>query len=184
MLVPLVSLWLPILLSAVFVFLLSSILWMALPFWHGKDYGKLPEEERVLEALSSAKTGQYVIPCLDWKKATPEQKAAAQRRPGGFLMLRNPARFSFGKALVLYFLYTILVGLFVAYICAVTLGPGTHYLKVFRVAGSAAMLAYVLGGLTDSVWYGKPWAVTLKAAVDGVLCGLVTAGTFGWLWPH
>jgi hypothetical protein len=25
---------------------------------------------------------------------------------------------------------------------------------------------------------------TLKFVVDGVIYGLVTAGTFGWLWPE
>ena len=74
--VPLSSLWLPILVSAVFVFIASNIIWMALPFWHRKDYGKLPDEKSALDALAPAKSGQYVVPCLDWRTATPEQKEA------------------------------------------------------------------------------------------------------------
>ena len=48
--VPVTALWLPILLSAVIVFVASSILHMVLPI-HKSDYRKLPEEERVRDAL-------------------------------------------------------------------------------------------------------------------------------------
>ena len=43
-------LWLPILVSAVIVFVVSSIIHMASP-WHKGDYPKLPNEDKVLEAL-------------------------------------------------------------------------------------------------------------------------------------
>ncbi len=51
--VPITALWLPILLSAVIVFVASSIIHMALPI-HKSDYRKLPEEDRVLDAIRSA----------------------------------------------------------------------------------------------------------------------------------
>jgi hypothetical protein len=44
------SLWLPILLSAVLVFVVSSIIHMMTP-WHKGDYPKVPDEDRVMEAL-------------------------------------------------------------------------------------------------------------------------------------
>ena len=44
------ALWLPILLSAVIVFIASSIIHMG-PFWHRGDYPKLPNEDGVLNAL-------------------------------------------------------------------------------------------------------------------------------------
>ena len=45
--IPLTTLWLPILLSTVFVFIASNILHMAIPAWHRADYGKLPDEKPV-----------------------------------------------------------------------------------------------------------------------------------------
>jgi hypothetical protein len=178
------TLWLPILVSAVFVFIASNLLWMALPFWHRADYQRLPDEKGVLAALSSAKSGQYIAPVLDWGKATPEERAAAQSGPMALLLVRNPNAFSFGKALTVYFLYTIVISAIVGYITGVVVGPGTLYPRVFRVAGTAAILAYAFRGVPDSVWYGKPWSVTFKEVVDGVIYGLLTAGTFGWLWPR
>jgi hypothetical protein len=60
---PLSALWLPIVLSAVIVFVASSIMHMLLPY-HRSDYEKLPDEDRVLAALRSAglKRGLYVFP--------------------------------------------------------------------------------------------------------------------------
>ena len=43
------TLWLPILLSAVIVFIASSIIHMLLP-WHRSDYPKVPNEDKVRDA--------------------------------------------------------------------------------------------------------------------------------------
>ena len=48
--VELSSLWLPILLSAVIVFVVSSIIHMVSP-WHRSDYPKIANEEKVMDAL-------------------------------------------------------------------------------------------------------------------------------------
>lgn len=182
--VSLASLWIPILVSAVFVFIASNILWMALPFWHRKDYKKLPDEKPVLAALSGAASGQYVVPGMDWSTSTPEERAAIQKGPMALLLVRNPNAFSLGKALTSYFLYTVVISSLVAYITAVMVPSGTHYLRVFRVAGTAGTIAYSFRGVPDSIWYGKPWPVTIKEIIDGVIFGLLIAGTFGWLWPR
>jgi len=34
-----------------------------------------------------------------------------------------------------------------------------------------------------SIWYRRAWSTTIKATVDGLIYALLTAGTFGWLWP-
>ena len=70
--VTLASLWLPILLSAVAILSVSNILWMALPFWHRADYGRLENEKALLDAISSAKSGQYIAPYVNWSKLPPE----------------------------------------------------------------------------------------------------------------
>ena len=55
--VPLTSLWLPILLSAVVVFAASSIIHMVLPY-HRNDFKKLPDEEGFLAALRATTSFQ------------------------------------------------------------------------------------------------------------------------------
>src|SRR5437016_10266166 len=60
---PLVSLWLPILLSAVGVFLASSVLHM-FTGWHKSDYLKVPNEDRVMDTLRplAIPPGDYMMP--------------------------------------------------------------------------------------------------------------------------
>lgn len=181
--VPVEALWRPILLSALFIFLLSNILWMALPFWHAKDYRKLPNEADALKAFEGAEGGQYVVPCLDWKTATEEQKAACQKGPMGFLILRAPGGFSFPGALAKYALYCVFMVAVCAYLAGLALPAGAHYTQVFRVVGTAGVLAFSFGDLPNAIWYGKPGTVAMKTVVDGILSSLLMAGTFGWLWP-
>lgn len=178
------ALWLPILVSAVFVFIASNILWMALPFWHHSDYGKLPDEKPVLDGLSAAKSGLYIVPCVDWRNVTPEQREEMQRRPTATLIVRNPGKFSLGKTLFLWLLYILVVSFFVAYLAGHTVAAGTKYLEVFRVVGAAAFLAYALRTVPEGIWYGKPWRVIFKESIDGLIYSLLTAGSFGWLWPR
>jgi hypothetical protein len=182
--VPLTTIWLPILISAVLVFIASNILWMAFPFWHTRDYGRLTEEKQVLDALSKATTGQYLVPCLDWKTITPEQRDEMHRQPFAYVLVRNPNQFSFGKSLTLYFLYALAVTIVVGYLTGRTRAPGAEYLEVFRVAGTAGFLAYAFRSVSDSIWYGKPWKVAFKEMIDGLIYGLLIGGTFGWLWPR
>jgi len=182
--VSLTMLWLPILVSAVFLFIAANILWMALPFWHGKDYSKLPDEKTVLDALSAAKSGQYIVPRVDWKKLTPEERTAMQNGPTAYMLVRNPGKFALGKGLVLYFLYMLVITAFVGCLAGHVLPIGADYRHVFHVAGPIGFLAFAFRGVSDSIWYGKPWLVSIKEMIDGLIYAGLIAGTFGWLWPR
>jgi hypothetical protein len=178
------ELWLAILLSAVFVFVVSSILHMLIPM-HSSDYKKLDGEEGILEALRAAgvKPGTYVFPgCESMKEMnSPEMKAKYEKGPIGFMTV-IPG-FGMGKSLVLWFVMTLVVGVFVAYLANLALVPGADYRTVFRVTGCAAFMAYAFGSVAESIWKGQSWVTTGKFIFDSLLYALVTAGTFGWLWP-
>jgi len=89
-----------------------------------------------------------------------------------------------GKNLTQWFLYSVVVGVFGAYVAGRALPPGAAYLSVFRFVGVTAFLAYAAALWQMSIWYRRAWITTIKATVDGLIYGLLTAGTFGWLWPH
>jgi hypothetical protein len=182
--VSLVELWLPILVSAVLVFIASNILWMMLPFWHSRDYKQLPDEKPFLAGSASLQPGLYMYPKMDWKTMTPEQRAEVAQGPSAIVYLKNPSTFSFPATLGKYFLYTILGSFCAAYIASETLARGTEYMRVFQIAGATGMIFWSFGtNVSDSIWYGKPWAVAFKHVVDGLIFGLLIGGTFGWLWP-
>ena len=88
------------------------------------------------------------------------------------------------KSLVLWFIYTVIVSFFAAYIGGRALPAGTDYLHVFQIVGAAAFVGYSLALLQMSIWYRRAWSLTIKALFDGLIYGLLTAGTFGWLWPR
>ena len=88
------------------------------------------------------------------------------------------------KFLGQWFAFCLVVGFCAAYLTGRTVASGAHYLIVFRVAGTAAFLAYSVGNLANGIWKGQPWSNVLKEVIDGLIYSLLTAGTFGWLWPR
>lgn len=184
--VPLMDLWMPIVLSAVIVFIVSSIMHMLLPF-HKSDYRKMPDEEKVADALRAAGVTPgptYIIPHCDHSNMkSPETLEKFKRGPVGLITIRPSGEVKMGPFLMQWTAYCLLVSIFTAYLTGHSRAPGTHYLEVFRVAGCAAFMAYGVGLIPDSIWKGQTWTVTLKHVIDGLIYGLLTAGTFGWLWP-
>lgn len=114
----------------------------------------------------------------------PEFVEKMKRGPVVFMTL-TPGRVpSMGKSLVLWFLYTVVVSVFAAYIAGRALGPGADYLEVFRFVGCSAFIGYALARAQDSIWFSRRWTTTIKDMFDGLVYGLLTAGTLGWLWPR
>lgn len=182
--VPLTELWLPIVVSAVIVFIASAILHMVLPL-HRKDYQKLPDEEGARAALRGVPRGLYMMPHCEHKEMDkPESKAKFKEGPVAVLTVMPSGEVNMGKFLGMWFVYCLVVSLFAAYVAGRALDPGTHYLQVFRIAGTAAFLAYGIGHVPNGIWGGQPWGVVTKHIVDGLIYALLTAGTFGWLWPR
>ena len=184
--VPLTTLWLPILLAAVIVFIASSIMHMLLPYHRG-DYKRLPDEDNVRAALRGARLarGLYIFPFCDHKEMkSPAMQEKYKEGPVGTITIFPPGPPAMPKFLAMWFGYCLIIGFFVAYLTGRTLAPGVHYLQVFRVAGTAAFLAYGLGQLSSGIWKGQTWGMTIKEVIDGLVYGLLTAGTFGWLWPR
>src|SRR5207245_6802439 len=184
--VPLTALWLPILLSAIIVFVASFIMHMLLPY-HRSDYQKLPDEDKLLAALRAAglKRGLYVFPfCAHKEMKSPAMIEKYKQGPVGMLTVLSSGPPAMPKFLGMWFGYCLIVGFFVAYLTGRTVTPGAPYPAVFRVAGTAAFLAFGLGPLVNSIWKGQSWSMTLKEAFDGLVYSLLTAGTVGWLWPR
>ncbi len=185
--VPISALWLPILLSAVLVFLVSFVVHMVLAY-HRTDFRKLPNEEKTLEVFrgQSIPPGEYLFPCPSSPKdmSSPEMIEKYKKGPVGVMILRPSGPPAMGKPLVQWFVFCVVVGIAVAYLAGRALGPGASYLAVFRFAGTGAFYAHAFARATDSIWMGRAWSVTAKHLFDGLLYALVTAGTFGWLWPR
>ncbi len=180
------ELWLPILLSAVAVFIASSIFHMVIPI-HKGDFKKMPGEEKILAEMRAqgVQPGNYCFPMCESMKdmGSPEMTAKCNLGPVGFAHVNPNGPCNMGKSLILWFLFSILVGAIVALAAGPILPRGADFKNVFHLTGLAAVMGYALGTIPESIWKGQTWGVTLKFVFDGVVYGVITGLTFAWLWP-
>lgn len=178
---------LPILLSAVFVFIVSSVIHMMLP-WHKSDYAKMPNEDKVMDALRplAIPPGDYMLPRPESMEdmRTPAFLEKMKKGPVVMMTVMPTGQMGMGKNLVQWFIYSVVVGVFAGYVAGRALAPGSPYLPVFRFVGVTAFCCYAVALWQASIWYHRSWTTTIKVTIDGLLYALVTAGAFGWLWPR
>ena len=181
------ALWLPILLSAVFVFIASSLIHMVLP-WHKGDYPALPDQDRILEALRgfSVPPGDYFLPRPANREDMRSAAHVEKMKKGPVLMMTVMPNGvgSMARNLGQWFVFCLVVSLLAAAVAGAVLPIGADNEYIFRVVGLTSFMGYTLALWPMSIWYRRSWALTLKATVDGLIYGVITAGTFGWLWPR
>lgn len=184
--ITLTSLWMAILVSAVFVFIFSSIMHMVIPI-HKNDFQKLPGEESISKEMrnQNIQPGSYSIPRPQSMKdmSSPAMIEKYNQGPVGMLTVLPNGPPAMGKNLVLWFLFSVLVSVFVAYLATMGLDNLTACMDVFRFTSTVAILGYAVSAIPESIWKGQPWSVTFKFIFDGVVYGLVTGSIFAWLWP-
>lgn len=184
--VALTSLWLPVLVAAVLVFIASSIIHMVLGY-HNSDYGKLPKEDEVTAALRpiGIPPGDYFLPWAGGAAAMKEPAFQEKWQKGPVIsmtVLPSGANFM-GAQLAQWFAYCAVVAFFAGYVASRTIPPGGDYLMVFRVVGTTAFMAYALGIWQMTIWYKRSALTSLKSTFDSLVYACLTAGAFGWLWP-
>ena len=180
------ALWLPILLSGILVFVVSSIIHMVLSY-HAGDSRAFPDEAKVMDALRPFRIppGDYVMPCAASTKEMSEPAFIDKMKAGpvAFVTVLPNGPMAIGTSLARWFGYSLLVGAIAGYTAGLTLGPGAEYGLVFRVVGLVAFAGYSLAILQSAIWWHRGWGATLRTLFDGLIYSLLTAGTFGWLWP-
>lgn len=182
------ALWLPILLSAVFVFIMSAIVHMLLPY-HNTEFAAAPNQDALQSAIRGAAPGQYMFPA----SADPKERMAPEgmkqwaEGPSALMRVFRPEPMNMGKMLTQSFILNVVISFFTAYVAAhtLTIGAGAPpYLTVFRITGTIGFMTYALASAYESIWFGRPWRSYGYDVIDGLLYGLVMAGAFGWLWPR
>jgi hypothetical protein len=185
--VPILDLWMPIVVSAVAVFLLSSIIHMALRY-HSNDYSTLAQEDAVMAALRPFKIppGEYAVPAAGTMAAmkTPEFQAKQKEGPVLFMTVCPNGPYQMGTNLALWFVYSLVVGAFAALIAGGALPAGAHRHAIVHFTGLVAFAGYSLALLQGSIWWRRRWSTTLKSMFDGLLYAAATAAIFVWLWPR
>ena len=179
------ALWLPILLSTVFVFIASSIIHMVMP-WHKNDYQGVPNEDRVMEALRpfAIPPGDYMMPRPVKRQDMNSPEFLEKRKKGPVAIFTvMPNDFAMGKTFVQWMVFLLAVSVLSACVAGRALAPGAPYASVFQFAGTAAFLIHAGALWPLSIWYRRAWSTTFKGTFDALIYAALTAGTFGWLWP-
>jgi hypothetical protein len=179
------GLWMPIVVSAVAVFIASSLIHMVLG-WHRAEYKEPPNGPAVSDALRpfNIPPGEYYLPFAGGQKemASPEFQERVRKGPNLSMIVRPNEMANMGVLLGQWFLYCLVVSFFAAYITGRALPQGAEYLRVFQISGAAAFSGYVLALYQAKIWFGKPTRYVVFATIDGLIYALLTAGVFGWLW--
>ncbi|HET9424031.1 MAG TPA: hypothetical protein VFO55_01570 [Gemmatimonadaceae bacterium] len=181
------SLWLPALVSAVAVFILSSIIHMALPWWHRSDYRALPNEDAVLDALRpmAIPPGEYMAPrpasSEDMRSAGFQEKM--NRGPNFQINIMRPGPISMGRPLALWFVYVLVVAFAAGHVALGALGDHNDPPDIFHAVALSAFMGFAFALWQSVIWFQRPAKTALKATVDGLLYALVTALVYVWLWP-
>lgn len=186
--VPLTSLVVPMVISAVLVFFASFIIHMVLGY-HKGDLRKLPDaqEDELLAAVArlNLPAGDYGVPHPGSPERMKDPAFIAKMTKGPVVLMNvSPgAAPSMGKSLTMWFVFTLVVSFFAGYITSRAVAPGTSFLSVFRFIGTSAFMGYALGQIPESIWYRRSWPRTFVSIFDSFIYALLTAGVFGWLWP-
>jgi hypothetical protein len=180
------QLWIPILLSAVAVFIASSIIHMASP-WHKTDYPRMENETQVMDALRplALRPGDYFFPrpasMADMKSA--EFIERTQRGPVVLMTVMPNDVMPMGPLLAKWFVYVIVVSMFAAFVTAAALPRGAPGHLVFHEAALVAFAGYALALWQLSIWYRRSLSITIKSTVDAIIYAAITGAVFVWLWP-
>ena len=182
---PFTSLLLPVVLSAVAVFVLSMVIHMT-P-WHKRDYLRLPDEDGVMNALRpfNLPPNDYAVPhpgSGDYMKS-PEYDGKRDAGPVMFVTVLPSGPWKIGRIMGLWFLFTLVVAAIMAGVVGTIVPPGGNTHAVFHHAALITFLTYAMGAVPMSIWYDRKWSTTFKSAVDSLLYALATGGIFAMLWP-
>jgi hypothetical protein len=179
------SLLLPIIISAVAVFMLSVIIHMTL--WHRGDYARLPDEDGVMKALQpfNIPPGDYAVPhpgSAEYMKS-PEYDARRNAGPVMFVTVLPSGPWNIGKIMGLWFLFTLVVSAVTACVVGTIVPPGGDSHAVFHHIAVITFLTHAMGAVPMAIWYNRKWSTTLKTAVDSLLYAVATGLIFSMMWP-
>ena len=182
----LIPLWLPILLSAAAVWLLSLIFGMALPH-HKQDWIGLPDEDGFMDYIrrSGIKPGNYLFPDFRGRAALKSEKVekALKEGPVGHLSVwQTPV--TMGGKMVATFIVYLVVSTLIAYLTRVALPGPAEFAKVFQIAATAGILAYCFSFIPNALWFGSYERTIVATFIDGLIFGAITGAIFAWRWPH
>lgn len=185
----LLPLWLPILLSAAAVWVVSIIASMALPH-HKGDFVRLadpPGEDGFMDYLrrSGIKPGNYIFPDFRGREAMKSEKIqkALNEGPVGHLHVWTTP-LTMGDKMVGSFIVYLVASTLIAYLTRVAIPGAAPFASVFQFGAGAGILAYCFSFVPSAIWWGSYKRTIAANVIDGILYAAITGAILAWRWPH
>jgi hypothetical protein len=178
----LASLWLPILLSGVALFIASFLAWMVIGH-HKADSSGLQNEDAFSKFVRECNLapGAYMFPHCptkeEWKSEAFQERMKSG--PNGMLYIWQP-NINMGFNMFLTFLLFTAISFVIAYLAGMVIPPGADPWFVFRFVATAAVLVHATSGLLNAIWFRRK---ILGDVIDGIAYGLITGAIFAAMWP-
>lgn len=183
---PFMSLLLPIVLSAVAVFIVSMIVHMAMP-WHKSDYGNVPNDDAAMAAIQSLNLApdDYAVPNphLPGGGKNPDFIAKFERGPTFHLTLMPSGGMNMGKLMGTWLGFMLLISAIAGWVTGSIVGPGGNTHAVFHYSAIITACSYGFGAWPLSIWYHRKWSTSFKETFDAILYGLASGAVFMVMWP-
>jgi len=180
----LTDLWLPIILTAVALFLCSFLAWAVLPH-HKGDQSAPPDEEAMIKAVRGLglKPGRYIFPfCQDGKQMKdPEFIRKMEEGPMG--MINVWPKMNMGKNMAFTFLTFLAATVLIPYLARAVLPNGAEFGRVYQVVGTAGVLTWCFSFIPNMIWFNGGARAIVMCVIDGLVYGLVTGAIFAFCWP-
>ena len=177
---------LPIVLASVAVFILSTIIHMAMP-WHKSDYGIVPNDDAAIAAIQSLNLApdDYAVPNprLPFGGKNPNFIANFERGPAFHMTLIPPGGMHMGKYMGGWFGFNLLISAIAGWVTSSIVAPGGDTHAAFHFSAIITACSYGFGAWPLSIWYHRKWSTALKGTFDAILYGLTTGAVFMWMWP-
>ena len=178
----LLSLAVPIIVSAVALFFASFLSWMVLQL-HKNDWRKLEKEDEFLLAAGKCDipVGSYMFPRANSpaEMQTEEFKKRFDAGPRGVMTILP--KVNMGQNLALTFLYFLTVSFCIAYLASIVLPRGTgFFLVIFRFVSTAAFMMFLAAMVQHAIWFRTR---IVGHVIESIAYAAITGLIFAALWP-
>jgi hypothetical protein len=177
----LLSLALPIVLSAVALFFASFLSWMVLQL-HKDDWKKIEDEDKFLGGVAGCNLpeGSYMFPGCKSQADTKSEEYRRKYDAGPRGVMTILPKVNMGKNLGMTMAYFLVVSFLLAYLGTIALKPGDGFLQVFRFISTAAFMTFLAAMVQHAIWF-RPRIV--GHVIESVAYTAITGAIFAAMWP-
>ena len=176
------SLIVPIVVSAVALFIASFLSWMVLQL-HKQDWVTLAQEDKFLEAVRGCDLalGSYAFPGCSSPEEMKSEEFVRKMEAGPCGFMTVTGRVNMGRNLGLTFLYFLVASFCLAYLTTLAVKPpATDFMKVFRFVSTAGFMTFFAAIVPHAIWFK---CRIVGHLIESIAYAAIIGAIFAAMWP-